>query len=159
MGWCKICKNHNERFRRYWASPSEEEEEEETKKSHLAVWWLSDLMLLRYFIAPLGILLVMKTLEDEWYIVTEACKFYRFWDFKKIFCIIIYCVSELPLHTESTDSMIFCTFLYRQQPQYGPHSVISQTLQAEIPGIVPGLTYQFKVTTVNMSIDTIKSAY
>jgi len=32
-----------------------------------------------------------------------------------------------------------------QQPQYGPHSITSQNLQAEIPEMVPGLTYQFKV--------------
>jgi len=37
--------------------------------------------------------------------------------------------------------------MQHQQALHGPHSIISQTLQAEIPGIVPGLTYQFKVTT------------
>jgi len=41
--------------------------------------------------------------------------------------------------------IILYLYLYHQQPQYGPHSVISQTLQAEIPELVPGLTYEFKV--------------
>ena len=39
----------------------EEEEEEEI----LAVWWLSGLALLRCFLVPLGVLFIMKTLEDE----------------------------------------------------------------------------------------------
>jgi len=36
----------------------------------------------------------MKTLEDEWYVLRD------------FFCIVIYCVSVLSLHIESTDSMI-----------------------------------------------------
>jgi len=35
------------------------------KKNILAVWWLSGSVLLRCFLAPLGVLFVMKTLEDE----------------------------------------------------------------------------------------------
>jgi len=46
-------------------------------------------------------LLVMKTLKDEWYIVIKASMF-----FKRSLCII-YCVSVLSLHIESTDSMIW----------------------------------------------------
>ena len=32
------------------------------------------MILLRCFLAPLGVLLVMKTLEDEWYVVIKAYK-------------------------------------------------------------------------------------
>ena len=35
---------------------------------------LARLVLLRCFLAPLGVLLVMKTLENEWYIVIKAYK-------------------------------------------------------------------------------------
>ena len=48
------------------------------------------------------VLLVMKALEDEWYVVKKACKFPAF----EIFCIVIYCVSALSLHIKTTDSMI-----------------------------------------------------
>jgi len=41
------------------------EEEEEIKKNILAVWQLSGSILLRCFLAPLGVLFIMKTLEDE----------------------------------------------------------------------------------------------
>jgi len=43
----------------------------------------------------------MKTLEDEWYIVIQVYKF------KRDFCIIVYCVSALSLHIESTDTMTY----------------------------------------------------
>ena len=49
-----------------WTSPSEEqEEEEEGKKNILAIWWLSVSVLLWCLLAPLGVLFIMKTLEDE----------------------------------------------------------------------------------------------
>jgi len=51
-----------------------------------------------------------------------------------------------PWVAQFDNSNILYLYLYLQQPQYGPHSVISQTLQAEIPELVPGLTYEFKVT-------------
>jgi len=46
---------------------SEDEEEEERKKNILAVWWLSGSVLSWCFLAPLGVLFVMKTLQDEQY--------------------------------------------------------------------------------------------
>ena len=36
------------------------------KNNILVVWRLSGLVLSRYFLTPLGVLFVMKTLEDEW---------------------------------------------------------------------------------------------
>jgi len=47
---------------------------------------------------------VIKTLEVEWHVVTKA---YKFTVFERFFCIIVYCVSTLLLHIESTDSMIW----------------------------------------------------
>jgi len=44
----------------------EGEEEEERKKSIWPVLRVLGLVLLRCFLVPLGVLLVMKTLEDEW---------------------------------------------------------------------------------------------
>ena len=49
--------------------------EEHKNKNVLANWWLYGLALLWCSFAPLGILLVIKTLEDEWYIVINAYKF------------------------------------------------------------------------------------
>jgi len=54
------------------------------------------------FFVPLGVLLVMKALEDEWYIVIKPV----FEILRDFFCISIYCVSTLSLHIESIDSMI-----------------------------------------------------
>ena len=56
-----------------WTALLEEEEEEDI----LAVWKLSALVLLRCFTAPLGVLLVMKTLENTYvrYVVIKAYKF------------------------------------------------------------------------------------
>jgi len=41
---------------------------------------------------PLGMLFVMKTLEDDRYIVINA---YKYKEFESIFCIIMYCVFAL----------------------------------------------------------------
>ena len=55
--------------------------------------------------APLGILLVIKTLKGEWYIVINAYKFTVF-EILRDFCIIIYCVSTLP-NIESNNPIIW----------------------------------------------------
>ena len=52
----------------------EEEEEEERKKNIWPVLQVVGLVPLQCFLAPLGVLLVMKTLEVEWYIVIKAYK-------------------------------------------------------------------------------------
>ena len=44
--------------------------------------------------APMGMLFIMKTLEEGCYIAMKACN-----------GIIIYCMPALSLHIESTDSM------------------------------------------------------
>jgi len=47
-----------------------------TKKTFWPFWWFSGLVLSRHtFCVPLGTLLVMKTLEDEYYLVIKAYKF------------------------------------------------------------------------------------
>ena len=61
---CCFVQNHRESVTQIWTSPSEEEEERR-KKNILAVWRLSGLVLWRCFLAPLGVLFVMKTIEDE----------------------------------------------------------------------------------------------
>ena len=48
-----LCENHRERVMQIWTSLSEEEEEEEEEES------------LQCFLAPLGVLFIMKALEDE----------------------------------------------------------------------------------------------
>ena len=52
----------------------EEEEEEERKKNIWPVLRVLGLIPLRCFLAPLGVLLVMKTLKDKWYVVIKAYK-------------------------------------------------------------------------------------
>ena len=51
-----------------------EEEEEERKKNIWPVLQVLGLVLLLCFLVPLGVLLVMKTLEDERYVVIKAYK-------------------------------------------------------------------------------------
>ena len=50
------------------------EEERRRKKNIWPVLRVFGLVLSRCFLTPLGVLLVMKTLEDEWYIVINAYK-------------------------------------------------------------------------------------
>ena len=51
-------------------------------------------------------LFIMKTPDGEQSIVINAKKLLPFLRFGETFCIIIYCMSALSLHTESTDSII-----------------------------------------------------
>ena len=85
-----LCKNHREWVIPIWTSLSEEEEEEEEEEIEeeeeeeeerkkerkkdrqtdrqtniLAIWRLSGSWLARCFLAPLGVLFIMKTLKDE----------------------------------------------------------------------------------------------
>jgi len=48
-------------------------------------------------LVPLGVLLVMKTLNDEWYIVIKAYKLTVFEILRNLF-VFIYCMSALSLH-------------------------------------------------------------
>ena len=58
-----LCKNHPERVAQIWTSPYEEEEEEEEEDDDEEEGGGS--VLSRCFLAPLGVLFVMKTLEGE----------------------------------------------------------------------------------------------
>ena len=74
------CVNQSERLRSTeLARPKKERKKErkkkKKKKNNLAVLLLFGWVLLRCFLAPLGVLLVMKTLEDEQYVVIKAYKF------------------------------------------------------------------------------------
>ena len=84
MGWytaqCKLLLYCSKTIvKEFWTSQSEVEER---KNNILAIWWLSSSALSWCFIAPLGMLFVMKTLKDEWYVVIKAYKLplLRFWD-------------------------------------------------------------------------------
>ena len=70
-------------------------EEESKKKNIWLVLQVFALVLSRCLLAPLKVLLVMKTLENEWYIAIEAYKL-------AVFEIL----RSLHVHIESTDSMI-----------------------------------------------------
>ena len=48
--------------------------ERRRKKNNLPVWRVPGVVLSRRFFATRGVLLVMKTLEDEWYVVIKAYK-------------------------------------------------------------------------------------
>jgi len=52
-----LCENHRERVTQIRTCPSEEEERK--------TFWPSGDFLVRCFLAPMGVLFVMKTLEDE----------------------------------------------------------------------------------------------
>jgi len=61
-----MCENHCERV------PQLELEEEEERKAVWRLFWFGTFAMV---FTPLGVLLVTKTLKDEWYIVTKAYKF------------------------------------------------------------------------------------
>ena len=90
-----------------WKCHSFEKKKKERKKNILVVWRLSGLVLLWCLFTPLGMLFLMKALEDEWYIAVKAYSlpFLRVWE---IMCIIIYCVSALSLCIKSTEIAYFC---------------------------------------------------
>ena len=69
------------------------------KKNILSVCQLSGSVLSQCFFVSLGMLFVVKILKDERYVVISL-------PFLRLFCIIIYCVSALSLHIESTNCMI-----------------------------------------------------
>jgi len=46
-----------------------------TEEKHFGYWRVSSSILLRCFFVPQDMLLVMKTLEDEWYVNIKAYKF------------------------------------------------------------------------------------
>ena len=79
--------------------------ERRRKKNIWPILRVVGLVPLRCFLAPLGVLLVIKTLEDEWYVVIKAYKLTVF----EILRYFLYChilrVHAIPT-LESTDSMI-----------------------------------------------------
>jgi len=79
---------------------------EEERKNIWPVVRVLGLVLLRCFLVPLGVMLVMKTLEDEWYVVIKAYKLAVFEILGDFFRIAIYCVRAIPT-LESTASMIY----------------------------------------------------
>ena len=73
------------------------------------------MVLLRRFFTTRGVLLVMKTFEDERYVVIKAykCTVSEIWrdSFVLAYNYRVYVIS---LHTESTDSVIHCLALKQQ---------------------------------------------
>ena len=78
----------------------------ERKKNNLPVLRVPGVVLSRRVFAMRGVLLVMKTLEDERYVVIKAykCTVSEIW--RDFFCIGMYCVYVVSLHIDSTESMI-----------------------------------------------------
>ena len=64
------------------------------------------MVLSRRVFAMRGVLLVMKTLEDERYVVIKAYKCTVSEICRDFFCIGMYCVYVVSLHIDSTESMI-----------------------------------------------------
>jgi len=87
------CVNQRERFTQYWARPSEErrkkKKKERRKKNIWPVLRVPGLVLSRCFLVPLWVLLVIKTLEDEWYVVIKAYKL-TFFEILRDFFVLSY---------------------------------------------------------------------
>ena len=79
-------------FRNFELAHLKKEEEEKQ-------FWLFDNFLVQYFyelFVPLGIVLALETLEDEWCIVVKALTYvYFFWDFETCFHFYSYHVLRL----------------------------------------------------------------
>jgi len=71
----------------------------ERKKSVSAVRQLSGSVLLQCFFTPLGVLLVTKTLEDEWNVDLKA---YKFTVFEILRDFLTTCIYVLRVHTIPT---------------------------------------------------------
>ena len=54
------------RYQKKKKKKKKKKEEEEEEEEILAAWWLSGSVLSRCFLAPLGVFIIMKTLEEEW---------------------------------------------------------------------------------------------
>ena len=76
MGWCtaqwkmllfcaKSVVKESHKFELACLKKKKKKKKKERKENILAVWWLSGSVLSWCFLAPLGVLFVMKTLEDE----------------------------------------------------------------------------------------------
>ena len=83
---------------------------------------------------------VLKTLEDERYVVIKAykCTVSEIWSLR-FFCISIYCVYVVSLHTESTDSAmtnkLSCISLFlRTKADYNTKLMLAQS--SELSGQV-----------------------
>ena len=87
------------------------EEEERKKENNLPVLRVPGEVLSRRFFAMRGVLSVMKTLEDERYVVIKAYKCTVSEIRRDFFCIGMYCVYVVSLHIDSTESMILLSFL------------------------------------------------
>ena len=71
---------------------------EEEEEDILAIWQLSGLVLSWCFFIPLGVLFIMKTLEDEEYVIIKA---YRFTVFEILLDFLYYhilCVRTIPTY-------------------------------------------------------------
>ena len=87
-----LCEYHCERVMRIWTIACLKKEERRRKKNISPVLRVPGLVPLWCFLTPLGVLLAMKTLDNEWYVVIKAYKL------EKSLCIVIYCTSALSLH-------------------------------------------------------------
>ena len=69
----------------------------------------------------------MKTLEDERYVVIKAykCTVSEIW--RDFFCISIYCVYVVSLHTESTDSVMHVKYTMHGHGRVGNGSYNNYT--------------------------------
>jgi len=80
------------------------------KKNISPVLRVPGLVLSRRFLAPLGVLLVMKTLDNEWYVVIKPYKLTVFEILRSfLYCHILH-VRAIPI-LEFTDSMIYHALL------------------------------------------------
>ena len=80
MGWCTAqwkmllfcAKNIVKESRKFELARLKKKKKEERKKNISPILRVPGLVLSRCFLAPLGVLLVMKTLDNEWYVVIKA---------------------------------------------------------------------------------------
>ena len=70
--------------------------ERKKKKENISpVLRVPGLVLLRGFLAPLGVLLVKKTLDDEWYVVIKAYKLTIFEIFRNVYILHVRAIPTL----------------------------------------------------------------
>ena len=74
--WCKVplfcAKNTVNKSRNFELARLKKKKNKETHFGYLVIFWFSIFTML---FTPLSMLIIMKTLEGEWYIVIKAYKF------------------------------------------------------------------------------------
>ena len=108
------------------------EEEEERKKNNLPVLLVPGLVLSQWFVVMVGVLLAMKILEDDWYVVIKAykCTVSEIW---RDFIVLAYIACPTYRVYRLCDMSMYVKTCQVSLPGPIPHSVCGPGYEAIVP--------------------------